>query len=258
MGGIAYRRDRKPAPGRLADRLAEAWSVRKALLVALTTDAQRDAYRARYPRMADRIATVRWGYDADLVGAVQPAEVPAGVRRLVIFGRFAYYGARDAAALADAVAAAGGPWEVVHVGHPETELRAAFEARGIADRLSETGMMPYADGLALVASADCAALNPFSPASVPVKTYDYIGLRRPILAFAGAGCALADLLADYPAAAVVQDAGGAAAFLDGVAAGTVGDVGDLPGEEFSMQHQFGMLVECLERIRSGEGGRCAW
>lgn len=256
MAGVRYRIDQRSGLRALIDGPAEARSVRDAALVVTTTDAQTEFYRARYPAMAsDRFMTVLWGYDAGVLRSVRPARPPQGVFRIVLIGRFSAYSMDETRLLARAVAefARGGPVEFQHLGRPEPELEAAFRDAGCGDLLVQRGMLPYGEAMRVVAGAGCTVQNPMSDVSISVKTYDAIGLRRPILAFAPAGCALARVLASYPPSTVVQDAEGAVSFLEALRAGRVQGAGDFPVADYSVQHQFGRFIDRLEELKAADG-----
>jgi glycosyltransferase involved in cell wall biosynthesis len=261
MGAVAYRRDRRTGLRRPVDKLAEWWSVRSAALVCLTTDEQRDLYRERYDGMVDRIVTVRWGYDAPVLESVLDRAQPPEDEpfRVAIMGRFAFYGPEDAVVLAEGLAgqAEEGPVELVHVGRPEPQLRSAMEDQGLGDCLTETGMLPYEEGLAQVARANCAVLNPLSPVSVPVKTYDYIGLRKPIVAIAPMASALANLLRSYPAACLATSAEGAQEAFRWVRTELPRDaLLDFAPSPYSLQHQFERLLHRLASLQQQEAEAC--
>ncbi|MHC5035171.1 MAG: glycosyltransferase [Planctomycetota bacterium] len=259
MRGIRYRRGQRGRLRQLIDAPAEARSIRAADLVLLTTDAQTALYRERYPlKAADDFMTVRWGYDREELAGVEAAPKSPGVFRIVILGRFSVYLSEDAEALARAVASCseGRRIEVVHMGQREPALEAAFSASGIAGCLRSLGMVPYRDCLRMLGSADCGVASPLSEVSLPVKVYDYIGLNRPILAFASSGSAMAQLLEPLPGALVVRGAEQAARALRRMVEGQVTELQPgLDPHEYSQQHQFNLLLQRLESMLSGREGR---
>ncbi len=254
-GGVAYRLGHRGGARMLLDRIAETLAVGGARLLVLTTEEQARIYRARYPgRPAGGTITVRWGYDAEV--AVPPRERRAGhAFRIVIFGKFAAYGEEDARTLAGAVRelSATRAVEVVQLGRPEPELEQAFRDEGLAEVFRAAGMMPYAEGLAEVASADCAVLKPISDVSLPAKVYDYVYLNRPVLAFAAPGSALARLLAAFPGAFTATTVEEAARALRRMAEGGVTELDPDPHpERFSQQSQFARLWDALTTAREGD------
>ena len=262
MRGLSYRRGQRSGLRHLQDFACEAWSVDGASLVVLTTGEQTDVYRRRYPhRPRQDFMTMRWGYDADRLAAVPPAAKPADLLRIAIVGRFSVYDQRDADGLAHAVreVAAERKVEVVHMGLPEPRLRAAFESAGVGGQLRMLGMLPYAECLGLVKSADCGVASPLSDVSVPVKVYDYMGANRPVLAFAPQGSAMAKLLEPFPGAHLVQSGQQAADALRAVAQGRTPELqAGFDPTPYSQQHQFGRLVDRIGGIVSRrEGNPCA-
>lgn len=263
MRGIEYRRGQRSGLRHLIDAPAEAWAVRRAELVTLTTDEQTAIYRDRYgDRPGDGFMTMRWGYDARRLAGLTPAPKGRGLFRIGIFGRFSVYRRADADTLAAAVARlkVSRPVQVVHMGAAEPALASAFRRNGVLDCLQVRGMVAYGEGLSILASADCTVLSPLSDVSVPVKAYDYIGLNRPILAFAGRGTAVDSLLRRFPGAFIVQGADEAAAALHAMAEGGVTQLeAGLDPRKFSQQHQFELLVarlvEIMEKRRATS--RCA-
>jgi hypothetical protein len=123
----------------------------------------------------------------------------------------------------------------------------------------EPGMLPYADGLPVLASADCLVLNAISDVSLPAKVYDYIGVNRPVLAFAAAESALGRLLSRFEGAFVVQTAGQAGQALGVIAQRRLSQLQPgLDTTQFSQQRQFECLVhklsDLLERHRAEARG----
>jgi hypothetical protein len=261
MRGLTYRHGQRAGLRSIFDGLAEARAVRGAGVVTLTTEEQTRVYRDRYPRRSPRdFLTIRWGYDADALVGLKPAEKPPGVFRVAVVGRFTRYDPADAEALARAVAACRtqARMDVVHVGHPEAALVDAFAAAGAGDCLRSVGVLPYRECMEVVASAACGVANSISDVSVPVKAYDYIGLNRPILAFAPPGCAMARLLEPLPGALVVRGVEQATRALWRMVEEQVTELQPgLDPREYSQQHQFDLLLKRLEsmpsRRQGGEG-----
>jgi len=266
MGGVRYRMGQRSGPRAWVDKVAEAYSVRGASLVVLTSAEQTELYRQRYSGMPrDLFVTIPWGYDAEALDAVCPAQRQRpDVFRLAIFGKFASYGTQDAVALANAVAAfhARRYVEALHLGSPEPELEAAFRREGLSDVFCSLGMVPYTEGLSVLASADCLVLNAISDVSIPVKVYDYIGVNRPVLAFVAAESAAGRLLARFPGALIVQTAEEALHALEAVAQRRLCQLqAGLDRAEFSQQRHFETLLEKLsavvEQRRRATGRPCA-
>jgi glycosyltransferase involved in cell wall biosynthesis len=253
MRGLRYRRGQRKGLRHLVDAPAESWSVHGAALTVLTTPEQADVYRRRYPARAGSVVTMRWGYDAALAAAGHADTKEPGLCRVGIMGRFSVYRPDDADGLAEAVAALSEerPVDVVHMGSGEPALVAAFDRAGQASALRCLGMVPYTRCYEVLRSCDCGVASPLSDVSVPVKVYDYLGLRLPVIAFAPAGSAMEAFLWRVPGASVVTDAATALAALRRVASGGPREaMAEFDPSEFSHQHQFGRLVARLREIRS--------
>lgn len=260
MKGVPYRMAHRGGLRQHFDRAAEAVAVGGAGLLVHTTELQTAIYRRRYPaKAADEFATIRWGYDAEVLASVEPAaKERADVFRLAIFGKFATYGAGDAWALAQAVGAfhARRRAEVLHLGEAEAELEVAFRREGLSGCLKQMGMRPYRQGLAVLASADCLVLNAISDVSLPAKLYDYIGLNKPVLGFVAPDSAAGRLLDEFPGAFIVGTAREAQDALHRIAQDRIRCLDpELDAAEFSQQYQFEGLLDALIAAMEKESGR---
>ena len=109
----------------------------------------------------------------------------------------AIYVGRDPLPLLDAVKTVSeGPEQIaldVHFFGPSPEngmdLCKEVSARGLDDRVSLCGQIPYAKALREMASADILLLmdSPGRTVGVPAKLYEYIGAGRPVLALGEPG-----------------------------------------------------------------------
>lgn len=258
MRGVTYRMGHRGGLRQLVDKVVEARAVGGASLVILSTEEQTEFYRRRYSaKAAGDFITVPWGYDEDAVRAALAGPAPLkapDVFRLVIFGKFAAYGADDASVLARAVAGlhARQRVEVLHLGDREPALAEAFRREGLSMCLHETGMIAYEEGLRTAASADCLVLSTISDVSVPVKAYDYIGLNRPVLAFVRRGSATGRLLSRFPGAFIAEGSGDAEEALHMISEGGVRQLGPgLDTSEFGQARGFERLAARLEELRGG-------
>jgi glycosyltransferase involved in cell wall biosynthesis len=254
MGKVQYAFGQRTGLRRVVDRLGEWSSIRKAELVVTTTDAQTRFYRRRYSRKPNEdFMTVRWGYDRETLAEVEAEPPDDDVFRVVVVGKFSTYNADHACYLAEAVARMGESEqrvEVHHYGTKEPALSAAFRDAGAEGQLTEHGFVPYDECLRAVATAGCGVVNPVSPVSISVKTYDYIGLKRPVLGFAPMGSELAQFLKSYPAARLANSTEGTEAalrfFMETDLQATLGDFDTKP---YSQEHQFGLLVDRLKALK---------
>lgn len=168
---------------RIADEKIEAEVLRRAALLTVTTEATRDKYAAM--GHARRIECIRNGYDP----ALNIVPKPADVFTMVHFGNC--YGRRSLSSFLKAAA------QLVHHGKIDrTNLRilnlgrvseedlALAKELGIADQFEFRTVLPYDEGLAVVAGANLALVPAFGddPWFIPGKFYDYVAARTPILA----------------------------------------------------------------------------
>ncbi|MCK4282895.1 MAG: hypothetical protein KAX44_01155 [Candidatus Brocadiae bacterium] len=261
MRGIPYRLGRRAGLREHFDRQAEAWAVAGAAVVLHTTELQSRIYKERYKwKAAWRFLTVRWGYDEDALASLRPAaESGDGPFRIAIFGKLASYSRQDAQALASAVAAIpeGRPIQVDHLGAPEPELEDAFRRQGLGACFRTCGMQPYREGLRNLVSADCLVLNAISEVSIPAKTYDYIAVNRPIVAFVTPRSAAGRLLCRFSGAFLVQTAKQAERALRTIIQRDVVELSPGPDPtQFSQQYQFQKLLAALRALMQGRSVPC--
>jgi glycosyltransferase involved in cell wall biosynthesis len=177
-----------PAWRRGVDKGIERRIVQRADRVTVTTAHDAELFARAYPGAGEKVRVVRNGFDpADF--AALPAPPAEGPFTLTHAGSF-YGGGRDPDALFAAMAAlrAGGVltpanFRLQLVGKPEAAVRERMHAHGVAELVDEVGAVPYARALERLASASAVLLlTHLDVSSVPVKFYDYLGVRRPILA----------------------------------------------------------------------------
>lgn len=158
---------------------------RAARVVTVSADDVERFHRA-YPEWAHKVNLVRNGYDeVDFAGL--PRDVPERFT-LVHAGSF-YGGGRNPDPLFRAMAALRRDgvltperFELRLIGLPEAAVRTAAEERGVADLVRFTGHVPYRHALAEMTRASAVLLVTHAElSSLPVKFYDYLGARRPML-----------------------------------------------------------------------------
>jgi len=255
MERVRYRMGERTGLRTLTDARAEAWAVAGAARLIHTTPAQTHIYRRRYAWMApERFLTIPWGYDEDQVPRIPDQRGSPEGLRIGIFGKFASYSRADAVMLARAVRELPARLNVtvLHIGRREPELEGAFRAVGASKHLQCVGMLSYAEGLKVLATAHCVALNAISDVSLPAKVYDYVWLNRPVLAFAPPQSEVARLLRPFPGAFLVRSAQQALAALVRVAAGARELAPALDRRRFSQQRQFERLLSELMRVTGKE------
>jgi len=173
----------RPAWARAAAELVERALFKVADAVTTTTETTRDAYAERAP--GARVVCVRSGFDD--TAPVAPRRDDAVM--LVHFGNC--YGERSLAPFLRALAAvtrrralAPGAIRLLNLGRVTREDLALAAELGVGSLFEHQTVLPYAEGLALVAGADLALLPSFGsePWFIPGKFYDYLRARAPILA----------------------------------------------------------------------------
>jgi hypothetical protein len=158
---------------------------RAARVVTVSAD-DVERFRRAYPEWIHKVSLVRNGYDE-----VDFAGLPRGVSErftLVHAGSF-YGGGRNPDPLFRAMAALRRDgvltperFELRLIGLPEAAVRTAAEERGVADLVRFTGHVPYREALAEMTRASALLLVTHAElSSLPVKFYDYLGARRPML-----------------------------------------------------------------------------
>jgi glycosyltransferase involved in cell wall biosynthesis len=212
------------APGwrRSVDARIERGIMRRAARIVVTTEHDVELFARAYPWARAKLRLVRNGYDpADFAGLGAP---PAAGGPFVLTHAGSFYGGgRDPDALFAAMAALRAQgvltpqnFRLRLVGNPEAAVRARVAAHGVGDLVEETGAVPYRQALAqLAASSAVLLLTHVDWSSIPVKFYDYLGVRRPILALTNPAFELAELVRRCGAGTVihVQDVDGIQAWL---------------------------------------------
>jgi hypothetical protein len=174
---------RRPAWVKAADEAIEALVLRRSALLTVTTETTRDKYIAL--GHAARVECVMNGYDPATTITPQRADRFT----LVHFGNC--YGYRSLGTFLRAVARLvdGGKIDrsdlrVLNLGRAAEEDLALAKELGIADQFEFRAVLPYDEGLAVVAGADIALLPAFGdePWFIPGKFFDYVAVRTPILA----------------------------------------------------------------------------
>lgn len=161
----------------------EAAILRRAAMLTVTSETTRDEYAAR--GHASRVECIRNGYDP----AIRVVPRASSRFTLVHFGNC--YANRTLAPFLRAAARAieigsldRKNFSILNLGRvSEQDLTLAREL-GIAEQFEYRTVLPYEEGLAIVAGADLALLLAFGdePWFIPGKLYDYAAVRTPILA----------------------------------------------------------------------------
>ena len=248
----------------------EARVIARADAVALNTPELHREFSQWYgPAMSRKFHVVTNGYDADLLEAYAGAG-PAGVAPLVCTHAGNLYGARNPLPLLEALAACiregripADGIRLVLVGKigPAFDVGAAIEALGLTGVVTVTPPVSHDTALRLLsASHVLVVIQPETALQVPAKLYEYIGLRRRILALAGAG-AVARVIregdfGDVVPPADVEQIALALARLYRQRETLVHDAaGNVNVEKFDARFQSGLMCEILTTLAPSADGR---
>lgn len=169
----------------------ERWTLRQAARVIHVTEASRELYRRRYPKLAERMVLLRNGYDEEDFDGAAPRRKEAG--ELLILHAGSLKDGRDPAPLLRAMALLAARGEryrrirFVQLGttHRAVEERAA--GYGVGDQAEWRGPVPRAEAARRMGEADALLLlpTPEAPTAVPGKAYEYLRAGRPVLVLSG-------------------------------------------------------------------------
>ncbi|MEQ9318788.1 MAG: glycosyltransferase, partial [Polyangiaceae bacterium] len=170
----------------------EGWLLRRADRVTLTSETAAEAYRRAYPDIAGRIGRIYNSFDP-AQRPPPPSRPHDGPVTLVHFGNC--YGIRRMetviraiSALARAEGLTPERLRLVNLGRmAEKDVRLAEEL-GVGDYLEARPVVPYEEGLRILARADLQVLLAYGEETlfVPAKLYDYLLTGAPILCVAPA------------------------------------------------------------------------
>ena len=184
---------------RVIDTLIERRIVERADHIVVVADSELARLGEVYPEHREKMSVVRNGYD--------PSELPVDVgpdpRRFVIrHAGFFYGGERNPSALFSAVSVllaegviSAENFAVELIGTPEAEIEELIHRYSVGSVVRQIGQRPHGETLILLAQATCLLLVTHRELeSLPVKFYEYCGLRRPVLALTNPGFELARIL----------------------------------------------------------------
>lgn len=257
----------KPDIADRADALFESLVMHGADWIVCNTPTAEAELRHRYPRRARRCSTILNGVDQEALDQVV-AERPVPSEYFVLTHCGQFYGQRrpDPWFCALAEVRRHSPRlaarvRFVSVGSPNCDgapLAAIARAHGVEDLFVPIGPVPHSRALQLMAGSDALVLagaaGPGANLQVPNKLFEYLGLRRPILASISADNPAATILADARAKFAVcapDDPVGTAAALLRTLRGefVLGAAGDWSGAcAFSREIQAGQLRNIFERV----------
>ncbi|HRI68727.1 MAG TPA: glycosyltransferase [Polyangium sp.] len=167
---------------RVTNSAIEAAILRRAAMLTVTSEMTRDEYATR--GAARRVECIRNGYDPAI------RVVPRTLDRFTVVHFGNCYANRTLAPFLRAAARAIeiGPidrknFKLLNLGRVSEQDVALVQELGIADIFEYQTVLPYEEGLSIVAGADLALLLAFGdePWFIPGKLYDYAAVRTPIL-----------------------------------------------------------------------------
>ncbi|UPU37632.1 glycosyltransferase [Geomonas paludis] len=176
---------------RLEQRLEER-VLRRADHVVVTSEEYKRDFLARYPGLAaDRISFIPNGFDLDDFAEVAPHPFD----RFTIVHTGTFYEARSSVPFLEGVALAlsreprlAGQLQVVFAGVRDETTAAAVERLSLQGVVTQVGVVPHRQSIAYLAGAQLLLLVPGpGDGTMPGKTYEYLAVRRPILALCEEG-----------------------------------------------------------------------
>ncbi|MBN1514350.1 MAG: glycosyltransferase [Phycisphaerae bacterium] len=181
---------------------------RASRIVCNTPTLQRNLAR-RLPWTAAKAVTLPNGYDLDVIESTRPIR-DVGDDAFVLVHTGNFYGNRSPIPLlrglrlaAEQNADVARRAKVVFVGDPTYDgqrIERLATAAGVAGLVQVLGVRPHAEVIGRLRGADASIVvgldGPGSDLQVPNKLYEYLAVRRPVLALAPREGAIADVLAD--------------------------------------------------------------
>ena len=177
------------------DAWLESLVVREASQVVCTTPTMTNDLCRRHPGIADKCVTILNGFDRDRFTDLQP-ERSAGADEFVLIHCGQFYGPRSPKVWFEALSRArvrsplaAGRIRIVLVGpdhYDGTPLTQIASDMGVGDCVDVLGNRSHAESLSLLAGGDALMLagsdGPRNDLQVPNKLYEYLAIRKPILA----------------------------------------------------------------------------
>jgi glycosyltransferase involved in cell wall biosynthesis len=269
--------DYPPDPGtRAALRRLEARSLRDSSRILFTAASTIAMYRKRYPSLpADKCVLVPNGYDEedfqDLPASTAVASASRQLR-LIHLGLL-YPSERDPRPFFRAIARLKSEGKI-SAANLRIDLRASGNEDLYTEMLAEFGVadithllppLPYREALRDAAQAD--ALLIFQAANcdhqIPAKSFEYLRLRRPILALTSTTGDTAALLNSTGGATILDIANeesihqGLPGFLDSIAHGRHALADESTVQKFSRRSQARTVAQCLSQVLQESAGSAA-
>lgn len=252
----------KPGSAR-AHQWLESRVIKRADAVLLNTPELHREFAQWYgPDISKRFHVVANGYDADILEPYASA-VPTAASPLIVTHAGNLYGARNPVPLLEglgkclregSIPSDGIRLRLVGKIASVFNVDQAIARLGLNDIVIRTAPVTHDESLAILAASHVlVVIQPVTTLQVPAKLYEYVGLRRPILALAEDG-AVARVVREGDCGVVVSPTD-----VDGIAAAlthlyrsreTLLDaaVGNTRGAQFDARYQSGLVTEILSNL----------
>jgi hypothetical protein len=226
--GNPFRMSRTPMVERW-DGFLERRVVRRASHLVFNTPTLTAHVRDRYGEVRGRCSTILNGFDADLLAEVTPTRcVPEGTFLLTHCGQFygprrphPWFRALRAARARAPQSAARIRLALVGPDHYDgRHLGDIARHEGVGELVLILGPRPHREALSLLAGSDAVVLagadGPSADLQVPNKLFEYLALRKPILAAIDFGNPAVQILRTAGADAVIRPPGDPEPLADGL------------------------------------------
>jgi glycosyltransferase involved in cell wall biosynthesis len=195
------------------DRNLEASILANAQAITCVSNFIQQMFQEHYPRDAKKIHVIFNGYDEKDLETLTPTEDPNQFS-LIYAGSF-YGGRRNPQGLFQAISELAKEGKITPekfvlklVGDPEGTIVEMVNNAGISNFVAFEGMKNYAECLQMQASSTAllaiTASDPLSKGELTTKLFEYLGLKKPILALTPKDFELGRMVEDYRSGAAID------------------------------------------------------
>jgi glycosyltransferase involved in cell wall biosynthesis len=198
--------------------------LRRASRILIVSEGFRDRLVEAYPEAGHKIHVVRNGFDHADVAGLAPS--PPRDRLVLTYAGMFYGGRRDPGPFLRALAhlkqsgvLTAEDFRFDVIGLPEPQVVEQVQRLGISELVEFSGYLPYREALARMARSSALVVLMFREGNcrgqMDTKFYDYLGVRRPILALSPKGYEMAAIVERLNAGTVIppDDSAGIAAWV---------------------------------------------
>lgn len=248
------------------DAVLERCVMRRASHIVCNTPTHAAALAKRRPFTQPKTSTILNGFDGDRMASIGPVRVVSPrLFQMTHCGQF--YGPRNPNVWLHALRSAlerspelADRLRMVFVGNPiyaGRSLDAWAEAAGVGRCVQVLGSKPHAEALALSAGSDALLLScsvgEGASLQVPNKLFEYLALKRPILAAVAPGSPVHDILEAASADAIVHESHETEALAGAISALSTGrhaspDEAWSGVDRFDRRHRARELAEVFHRV----------